>query len=197
MSTMTESDICQRVLRYSKMLMLVGRGMGIDPFLLGGLICQESGGDTWSTRPEPYFRWVLGRKVEQLPPLRRLLPQWRTPEQDAYMQRISFGLCQVMGAVARELGLSGYLTRLCDPYVGIFYGAKHLARQLKRCNGDIRQALLRYNGGGNREYPDKVLVWADRLKSCAARMETAITPAAGKGSIENGQANHGETQTDA
>ena len=80
------------------------------------------------------------------------------------MQRISYGLCQVMGAVAREHGLEGYLTRLCDPRVGLHYGARHLSWCLKVTGGDMRAALLKYNGGGNRDYPAKVFGWAEKFK---------------------------------
>ena len=162
-----ECDVCERVLQYRKMLLLVANGLHVPPLLLAGVICQESAGDPWAARPEPYYKWVFGRRAHNVPVLKRLLPLWRTPKRDFYMQRISYGLCQIMGAVVRELGFKGYLTRLCDPYTNIFYGGKFLAKLLAKAGGDRRQALLRYNGGGDKGYPDKVEAWMARLAELA------------------------------
>ncbi len=78
---------------------------------------------------------------------------------------MSWGLMQVMGAVAREYGFSGrFLSQLCDPAVGLEYGCRHLSILLKR-HGTIRAALSAYNSGqphtmrGN-EYAEKVTaIW--------------------------------------
>ena len=77
-------------------------------------------------------------------------------------QSASWGLMQVMGAVARELGMEGYLTRLCDPNVGVKYGCKHLINFYNRAGGDLRAALWRYNGGS--DYPNKVLAKLDSIR---------------------------------
>ena len=153
-----------QVRAYWPLITAEARLFGLPPGILAGLVAQESAGQTWATRPEPYYKWVFGRRARNLPLLKRLLPRWRTPKQDFYVQRISFGLCQVMGAVARELGLEGYLTQLCDPYLGLHYGAKYLAWCLRRAKGNMKGALLKYNGGGDKDYPAKVFGWAEKFK---------------------------------
>lgn len=137
---------------------------GLPAAVLAGLVCQESAGNTWAARPEPLYKWIFGRRAAHLKRLLKLLPQWRTVKQDFYMQRISLGLCQVMGAVAREYGLTGNITKLCQPWTGLEYGAMHLAAKLRRADGDLEKALLLYNGGGDKQYPAKVFAWAREMQ---------------------------------
>ena len=68
-----------------------------------------------------------------------------------------------MGQVARELGCKlPSLVQLCDPETGLTYGAKRLKKALDRKKGDVREALLNYNGGSEKTYPDIVL---DKVKN--------------------------------
>ena len=87
-------------------------------------------------------------------------PPNSTQATEFYAQKISWGLCQVMGGTDRFLRHKGWHSQLVDPAIGLHYGAKYLAWCLKRRGGDMRQALLLYNGGGDPGYPDKVLGWA-------------------------------------
>ena len=165
--------VTKRVLEFWKLIELKASRFGLDPCLLAGLVCQESGGDPDAARPEPIYKWLFGKTATHKARVLKLLPRWRTLAQDFYMQRISYGLCQVMGAVARELGLEGYLTKLCQPDVGLHYGAKVLAMKIawaKRKGGwkgesdPARAGLLAYNGGGDKQYPAKVMAWAEKIK---------------------------------
>ena len=76
----------------------------------------------------------------------------------------SYGLCQVMGAVAREHGYSGHLEDLADPAINLDLGAKHLRAKIKQAHGDLRGGLLLYNGGGNKAYPERVLAWVKEFQ---------------------------------
>ena len=79
---------------------------------------------------------------------------------------ISWGLMQVLGAVARERGLrSKYLSALTEPMIGIRFGCAHLAwfRDKKGYSGD--DMIAAYNAGSprkkngiyvNQGYVDKV-----------------------------------------
>lgn len=59
----------------------------------------------------------------------------------------SFGLCQVMGELARELGFTGpFLSQLCDPVIGVHYAALHLGNKLEKY-GNLEDALSAYNAG--------------------------------------------------
>jgi soluble lytic murein transglycosylase-like protein len=123
------------------------------------LVCavteQESGWNPFAVRAEPafYARYILPLKLSDTT--------------EAFLRAASFGVMQVMGQVARENGFAGrYLTELCDPDVGMNIGCKVLAAKLKQAGGNVGAALLLWNGGANKAYPDEV----------ANRMATYTTP---------------------
>jgi len=75
----------------------------------------------------------------------------------------SWGLMQVMLAVAREYGFAGTPEELCDASVNITIGCMHLDRCLARARGDVFAALCRYNGSP--AYARKVLRRWEILKA--------------------------------
>lgn len=119
---------------------------GLDPALVCAVCEHESGGwNPWAVRFEPKF-------------YERYTKPMSLTDTEEYTRAMSFGLMQTMGEVARELGFKGkYLTELCDPVVSLEYGCRKLAQCLQKHDGDVRAALLSYNGGGNPQYPDLVL----------------------------------------
>jgi soluble lytic murein transglycosylase-like protein len=75
-----------------------------------------------------------------------------------FARSMSWGLMQLMGEVAREMGFTGtYLSQLCDPPIGLLWGCKKLAQCLDAKGGDPEKALLMWNGGGNPNYANEVL----------------------------------------
>ena len=116
------------------------------------LVCamceHESGGwNTWAARYEPAF---FKRYIHPAHP--------DTPTTEEIDAAESFGLMQIMGCTARELGFKGkYFTELCDPGVGIEYGCRKLNKCIAAHPGDVSAALLAYNGGSNPAYPALVL----------------------------------------
>jgi soluble lytic murein transglycosylase-like protein len=79
-------------------------------------------------------------------------------ETEKQMRACSFGLMQIMGQTAREYGFTGtFLTELCDPDSGVKLGCTKLKRELDRHNGYVTGALLAYNGGGDANYPVRVM----------------------------------------
>jgi len=133
------------------------------PWELVYAICQvESSLNPSAIRHEPRYRWLVGDN-ETLSP---------TERQD---QMTSWGLMQVMGAVARELGHTGPLSDLLDPPTGLFYGCLHLRRF--RAKYDIwPDVIAAYNAGSprrvagqigpyvNQSYVDKVLAAWNNLE---------------------------------
>ena len=119
---------------------------GIETTLVCALCEQESSWNPWSVRFEPGF---LNRYVRPSDPTR--------PTTLDITKAMSFGLMQIMGETAIELGFTGkYLTELCDPNVGLEFGCK----KLKKCfdvHGGVEPSLLAYNGGGDPNYPHLVL----------------------------------------
>ena len=81
-------------------------------------------------------------------------------------QKTSWGLMQVMGTVARELGHRGWLSELCEPERGIYYGCLHLKKLMDR-HGNLSDTVAAYNAGSprrdvngkyvNQEYVDRFI----------------------------------------
>ena len=125
----------------------------LDPALFCALVETESGWDTWAARYEPGFK---KRYIDPIKSIERFGVTSYATEREH--RSTSWGLCQVMGQVARELGCPlPSLAELCAPETGLKYGAKRLKKAMDRKNGDVREALLNYNGGSDKEYPERVL----------------------------------------
>lgn len=131
----------------------------LRPDVVAALIFQESKGYPFAIREEIgsgfYNRYVKD-------PLLGFVPKRITKQTEKYLRAFSFGLCQIMGQVARERGFAGEsLGQLFDPAINIELGCKILRAHLDRFKGSTedaayRAALLRYNGGGDPDYPNKV-----------------------------------------
>lgn len=138
----------------------------LDPYVLAGLIEQESSGDPNAIRLEQgfYRRYVKGAESHQIV---------------AALLATSFGLGQCMGmTIAAEtlepmefvrikenpVAFVEWLTRYTnDKIYQIQVAAIHLQRHLRN-TGSLDRALLRYNGGGDPDYPKKVYARAEALK---------------------------------
>ncbi len=138
----------------------VAHDAGIDPVLVQAVVLQESGGNPFAYRPEPRFRYFVDAKTGR--PFRAVSPDELaskvappdfptlagTREQEWWGQQASWGLCQLMGALAREQGFRGpYLPELCDPETNLTLGCRVLAGALAWAHGDIIRALGSYNAG--------------------------------------------------
>ena len=105
------------------------------------IVLTESGGDNWKWRVEPHYRWLVNAKtgtpfrrlnaeeiISEKPPVDFPANPGESQNTEWWGQQASWGLMQVMGAVAREYGYKGSFTGLCDVDTGIIYGCKHLTR---------------------------------------------------------------------
>lgn len=130
--------------QYISLARTFAKNRGLDVALVCALIEQESDWDTWEIRYEPGFQ-------------RRYVDAMNLQPTETVARSISWGLMQIMGQVAREEGFTGALASLCEPLNGLEYGCKKLTRCLGESAGDWTGALLRYNGGGDPDYGEKVL----------------------------------------
>lgn len=139
----------------------VAAHVGLDPALLCAIVEQESGWNQWAIRFEPAF---LARYVEPIASKQHLSPS------ESNARATSWGLMQVMGQVAREIGFAGAsLAELCEPSVGLQIGCEVFARKLTAANQDTQRALLLWNGGANINYPTEVLVRVRSYEKCSVR----------------------------
>lgn len=148
---MTQSDLAQLIETHPD--------RGDLPVACVLAVCQvESGYNEWAFRYEPGFKYLVGDVATMSPT-------------EKTQQMASWGLMQVMGAVAREAGLKGFCSQLCAPFVGLTYGMLHLRKFYAR-HQDWPDALASYNAGSprrnsagqylNQGYVDKVLkAWAE------------------------------------
>jgi soluble lytic murein transglycosylase-like protein len=121
----------------------------LDPALVCAVVEQESSWNPWAVRYEHAF---LARYVEPL------YNAGKISITEAYTRSISWGLMQLMGEVARELGcLTPSLAELCDPATGLEFGCRQLRAKFDGAGGDATRALLAWNGGANHDYPAEVL----------------------------------------
>lgn len=138
---------------------------GLAPELVCAICEQESDPDgkgpqpwdPWSMRFEPGFfkKYVVG-----------LYTTGKIRVTEAYARSFSYGLMQTMGQTAREHGFAGrFLTELCDPAVGLEFGCRILKHKMDAAHGDVKQALLYWNGGSNPSYPDQAMARMERYRA--------------------------------
>lgn len=140
----------------------------LDPLLVEAIVIVESARDPWAVRYEP--GWGYYCKPDYF--CKRVSPPC-TLETERVMQATSWGLMQIMGAVARELGFKGALTQLVDPLLNLELGCRHFLR-LKRAGYTVHDNIAAYNAGSarkmdsgkyiNQSYVDKVVWEWTRLK---------------------------------
>lgn len=146
------------------------------PWELVYAICQvESSLNPLATRYEPNFRWLVGN-IDTMTPLER------------HGQMTSWGLMQVMGSVARELGFAGQFDDNCAlflPSINLFYGCLHL-RRFKAKYNEWPDVIAAYNAGSprrvmgsvgayvNQPYVDKVLAAWNNLEVAVPLKDTEI-----------------------
>lgn len=144
---------------------------GINSNLLIALVMTESSGNPAATRYEAhtdkylvdpdYWSEKLGIPLEE----------------EINCQKTSWGLCQVMGFVARELGYEFHLRSIKQPEVGLDLGAKKLAHCLERWPL-WDEALAAYNGGSPRK--DKYGHLEPRLESYVKKVYVYLKELDGK-----------------
>lgn len=141
---------------------VASRRYGLDPALVAAICEKESGWNPNAIRFEPEYRWLYPSR-ENVYRVRGV-----SAATEVAQQKTSWGLMQIMGAVARERGCEApFLSVLCSPVIGLEFGCAHLAHLAKRfTGGDLISA---YNAGrpvdyNRRLYVDPVLENIERLR---------------------------------
>lgn len=136
----------------------------LDPNVVAGVVYQESSGNTYAFRPEPGFwrRYYNG--------IMRLINGTANKYDDRWAKypdvaSASYGLMQPLYIVALEHGeILRYPMELCDPCRNLDLGCRHLVKKIKQARGSERGGLLKYNGGGDPNYPDKIYSHAKHVR---------------------------------
>ena len=123
--------------RLRKWIILAAGKYKLDPYLIAAFCKVESNYNTWAMKYEDHYRWL----VDSPDPV----------SIEYHGQRTSWGLMQIMGAVARERGFKErYFSQICEASIGIDLGCRHLVwlRDKKGYKGD--DMIAAYNAGSPR-----------------------------------------------
>jgi soluble lytic murein transglycosylase-like protein len=133
--------------------------VGLPISVVTGIVCQESSGNPSATRYEPGF-------------FKRYIIKLGLAGEEAQGRATSWGLMQLMGQVAREMGFTAPFETLLDPDVGLYWGCRHLSKLKERHYREYGWAgvIAAYNAGSprkqkdgkwvNQDYVDKVTKYA-------------------------------------
>lgn len=123
------------------MLYGASKSMEIDVNLLAAIVMQESGGKSWVTRYEQSYIYLVT-------PASFAQQRGISEMTEIQLQKMSWGLLQVMGGVAREVGYTGDLTELARPAVGLRWGCTKLKRVIDKYGmRNIEDIVSAWNAG--------------------------------------------------
>lgn len=132
--------------------------------MIGAIIMQESAGNAMAYRYEPKSPYLFNQ--------RDYAKKLRISEDtETNFQKVSWGLMQVMGVKARELGYNGHLPDMLKPSVGIEWGAKALLSFSNKYPNQ-EDVIASYNAGSprrkdgqyvNQAYVDGVNGWLKKI----------------------------------
>lgn len=111
----------------------------VDPHLVDAIIHAESVWNPWAMRYER--GWTYYHAVEKC--AKRI---GISKDTETTCQKISWGLGQIMGGTARDLGYTGPLSQLCDPRINIRYICAYFNRFCSEYL-KIQDKIAAYNAG--------------------------------------------------
>lgn len=127
--------------------------------LVAAIILTESSGNPYAARFEPCWEWYQEPKLyaKEL---------GITEDTERVFQATSWGLMQIIGTCARELGYSIELPRLAEVDKNLQYGCRKLGVLFHKYN--LSECISAYNAGhpvkSNQAYVDKVLTYIDSVE---------------------------------
>lgn len=133
----------------------------LDPDLIQAFVMAESSGKPDAYRYEDAFYHHYTEPMN-------------FSEDEEKGRATSYGLMQIMGQVARELGFKGEFIELFDPATGLDYSLKHLKRFIKKYQTQgLDYAIASYNAGSprfknghfvNQEYVNRIYKYLKEIK---------------------------------
>ena len=135
------------------------RGAGVPVDLVKAIVQVESSGNPWAMRYEPHYRWLYDVENrcawvgdEPFPALRGV-----SSPTEKIAQATSWGLMQIMGAVAREMGYrKPFLGELLRPSENLEMGCEYLKQLYRRFGSEHgwEGVAAAYNAGSPRRKED-------------------------------------------
>ena len=165
------------------LIVSTARGAQVPPELVLGIIEAESGGGPHATRVHATYPYTM---------MQAKRPAGCSVDMERMCQKTAWGLMQVIGATARELGFDGWLSELVSPETNIRLGIEFLRRKMSQYfeRDGIEGVAAAYNGGAprrrpdgkfvNQSYVDKVMEAAKRFEAVVSKFETLETSSAAK-----------------
>lgn len=138
----------------------------LDASVVYGICMQESLLNPLAARHEKFYNWVINPECFR--------PKYCSLETEIFLQKTSWGLMQMMGAVFRELGYTDWLTRVITDYrLQLEYGCRYLGQKMEKYG--MVGGIVAYNSGRpkknadgkyiNQDYLDKVLEYSHQHNS--------------------------------
>lgn len=115
---------------------------GIEKEIIAAIVMTESGGNPMAVRYEPNWKYFYYSHTYAS----ELKITYTTEEM---LQASSYGLMQIMGSVARELGFKDHLGKLFDVELNLEYGCRKVFELLKKYD-ELDKVIASYNAGSPR-----------------------------------------------
>lgn len=144
---------------------------GLNWILLAAIAQKESSGDGYAMRYER--NWLYFFDTDRFARLLNI-----TEETERQAQRFSYGHCQLMLSVARELGFAEPAGKLFDPIINFHYAANKLKKLIEKHKA-MPDAISSYNQGSPRRGIDgkfKNQLYVDGVMKLMDELEMTIRP---------------------
>lgn len=145
----------------------------VKPELVAALIMTESEGDQYAIRYEPKWKYMFDIKYFAAKVCSSIATE-------RVGQSTSWGLMQIMGSVARELGFVEDFPALCEPGLNLYYGCKKVS-ELHSKYDSLEDVIAAYNAGEpkkmgdgkyiNQPYVDRVLKFVNVFRKTGILFE--------------------------
>lgn len=123
----------------------ISTDLKLDPKFIGAIVKVESNGNSATVRYEPNYKYLYF-------PDKYAALVFVTVDTETILQKCSWGLMQVMGGVARELGFTELIPRLCEPALGLEFGCRKIRALMEKYgNNNLSDLAAAYNAGSVRK----------------------------------------------
>lgn len=158
------------------------RQADLPPEMILAIIETESDGNPYAATYHANYSWIN---------MQTKRPADCHPNTESVHQRMAWGLMQIMGAIARDMGFEGWLTELTNPEINIAIGMKYLASLAKKYmeSHGIDGVIAAYNAGSPKKTADgkyRNQAYVDKVKSLMLKYAALIPDEVEEAKAENG-----------